>query len=69
MTWLGMSIPTLPGSLKKPRTQHPGARNIEESEKEQPPLPPAIKPKKKPAVNPAQPQSPRPSVRKPSKGN
>ena len=39
MAWLGMSIPTLPGSVKKPARRHPGARNIEEDNEEQPKIP------------------------------
>ena len=35
MRFLGMSIPTLPGGLKKPPSRHPGARNIaREAERE-----------------------------------
>ncbi len=53
MIWLGMSIPTLPGSPRRPRSRHPGAWNIKR-EKEMPStlrkLP--AKPKKKPSVLP-----------------
>lgn len=67
MTWFGMSIPTLPGSLKRPRAKHPGSRNIEESEEEESPNP--EKPAnsiKKPSINPAPKQkSPKTPVRKP----
>jgi hypothetical protein len=33
MIRLGMTIPTLPGRSRRPRNQHPGARNIERENK------------------------------------
>ena len=49
MSWLNMSIPTLPGGVRKPNPRHPGAGNLEwEKKKETPeqaePDDPASKP-------------------------
>lgn len=68
MAWLGMTIPTLPGSVKKPARRHPGARNIEEDNEEQPKVPDATpaKPDEKSAGDSKpKPQSPSQPNKKP----
>lgn len=57
MSWLGMSIPTLPGTSRRPRPMPPGTKNIErkkEIEQIKPPNPiapvPTIKPIKAPVI-------------------
>lgn len=63
MAWLGMSIPTLPGSSKRPRTQHPGLKNIE-AEKALIPKDSPAKPRDKPLIKPASKRKlPKPSKR------